>query len=187
MSSEDQLRMTGKDNESSGSGQRQIAFIDLEASGLGPQSWPIEIGWGFLGWSPRAMLIKPADNWKMAAWEKSAEELHHISIDELLRGGKPPLEAALILNAALGGSDVYSDAPDYDGFWLYRLYEAAGVKANFKLLDIASLLEPLNVDPPSLVKRAEAIEPHTHRADQDVRHMMVLYQLAVSDAKNAAS
>ena len=165
---------------------RQIAFIDLEASGLGPQSWPIEIGWGFVGWGPRAMLVKPADAWSMKAWEKSAEELHQISIDQLLREGKPPLEAALVLNAALGGAEVYSDAPDHDGFWLYRLYEAAGVKANFKLLDITNLLAPLAISTPDdLVKRAQAIEPHTHRADQDVRHLMALYDLVLEEAGQA--
>ena len=81
---------------------RQIAFIDLEASGLGPQSWPIEIGWGFVGWQPRAMLVKPADAWSMKAWEKSAEELHQISIDQLLREGKPPLGSSVGLERGAG-------------------------------------------------------------------------------------
>jgi hypothetical protein len=174
---------TPHDKQTAQASGRQIAFIDLEASGLGPKSWPIEIGWGFVGWPVRSMLIKPSENWSLEAWEKSAEDLHGISPDILIREGTPPLEAALVLNAAFNNADVYSDAPDYDGFWLYRLYEAAGVRANFKLLDLSSLLEPLATSSPAeLVAKAQAKEPHTHRAGQDVRHMQVLYQLACEEA-----
>lgn len=162
---------------------RQICFLDLEASGLGPKSWPIEVGWAFVGWSARSMLIKPTDDWPLTAWEKTAEDLHKISVDELLTNGLPPLEVALVLNAALGEADVYSDAPDYDGFWLYRLYEAAGVRANFKLNDLNDLMSPLvKSSPKDLVRRASEREPHTHRAAQDVRHMQVLYELALEEA-----
>lgn len=165
---------------------KQIAFLDLEASGLGAKSWPIEVGWAFVGWSARSLLIKPSDDWPLVAWEKSAEEIHHISMDMLLRDGLPPLEVALVLNAALADADVYSDAPDYDGFWLYRLFEAAGVRANFKLFDLNDLLSPLVTSSPrELVAQATEREPHTHRAAQDVRHMQVLYELALAEAENS--
>jgi len=162
---------------------RQIAFIDLEASGLGSKSWPIEIGWAFSDWPVRSMLIKPADTWSLTAWEKSAEELHRITPDKLIREGTPVLEAALVLNAAFASAHVYSDAPDYDGYWLYRLYEAAGVRANFKLFDFAELIKPLAKSTPiELVGRAQELEPHTHRAAQDVRHLQTIYRLALEEA-----
>ena len=122
---------------------RQIAFIDLEASGLGPKSWPIEVGWCVQDWPVRSVLIKPDPSWSLEAWEKSAEELHQISPEVLIKDGTPPLEVALILNAAFANADVYSDAPSFDGFWLYRLYEAAGVRANFKLHNLAELISGL--------------------------------------------
>lgn len=162
---------------------RQIAFIDLEASGLGSKSWPIEIGWAFADWPVRSMLIKPADSWSLSAWEKSAEELHGIPPDKLIREGTPVLEAALVLNAAFANAEVYSDAPDYDGYWLYRLYEAAGVRANFRLNDFAELIRPLaSSTPKELVGRAHKLEPHTHRAAQDVRHLQTIYRLAMEEA-----
>ncbi len=162
---------------------KQIAFIDLEASGLGPKSWPIEVGWGFHGWPPRSLLIKPAEAWSLEAWEKSAEELHQISPDKLIREGTPPLEVALVLNAAFANAEVFSDAPSFDGFWLYRLYEAAGVRANFKLHNLASLISSLtDVTPEELTEKASQKAPHTHRAEQDVRHMQALYQLALDEA-----
>ncbi|MGV6801031.1 MAG: hypothetical protein ACWA5L_03830 [bacterium] len=163
---------------------QQIAFIDLEASGLGPKSWPIEIGWGFVDWPVRSVLIKPAPTWTLDAWEKAAERLHRISMPTLLQEGQPILETAMMLNAALGNAIVYSDAPNYDGFWLYRLYEAAGITANFTLNDFAQLIESLTDHPPAqLVSEAAKSCPHTHRAGQDVQHMIEIYRLAQQYSK----
>ncbi|MGV6819462.1 MAG: hypothetical protein ACWA5T_03070 [Parvularcula sp.] len=158
-----------------------IAFIDVEASGLGPNSWPIEVGWGFVGTDPRAVLIKPADSWSMVAWEKSAEALHRISPIQLVTEGKKPIEAALGLNAALAGAQVYSDAPDYDSFWLFRLYDAAGIKPNFRLFDLGDLLRPIwEGEPAELVDLASAEAPHIHRAAADVRHLQKMYEIALN-------
>ncbi|MCI5043722.1 MAG: hypothetical protein MRY72_03405 [Aquisalinus sp.] len=163
---------------------RQIAFIDLEASGLGPKSWPIEVGWGFHGWPARSMLVKPHASWSLEAWEKTAEELHRISPDTLVRQGTAPLEVALVLNAAFANADVYSDAPSFDGFWLYRLYEAAGVRANFRLHNIASLISTVtDATPEDLFAKANEQEPHTHRAEQDVRQLQLVYELALQERR----
>lgn len=157
-----------------------IAFVDVEASGLGPHSWPIEVGWGFTGSDPRAILIKPADNWSMNAWEKPAEKLHGISPIQLVTEGKKPIEAALVLNAALGGATVYSDAPDYDSFWLFRLYDAAGIKPNYRLHDLGDLLRPIwTREPKELVDLAMTTAPHIHRAAADVRHLQQMYSIAL--------
>lgn len=160
-----------------------IAFVDVEASGLGPYSWPIEVGWAFHGEAPRSVLIRPAEGWPMQAWEKSAESLHRISPDRLLAEGRDALDVALGLNAALGQATVYSDAPDYDSFWLFRLYTAAGVQPNYKLADLGDLLTPLwKGEPLDLVRRASETAPHTHRAAGDVRHLQVMYEIALGAA-----
>ena len=157
-----------------------VAFVDVEASGLGPYSWPIEVGWGFHGQPARSVLIKPAEAWSMRAWEKSAESLHRIPPDRLLTEGRDPLDVALGLNAALGQATVYSDAPDYDSFWLFRLYDAAGVRPNYRLADLGDLLRPVwKGDPDDLVRQASATAPHTHRAADDVRHLQVMYEIAL--------
>lgn len=166
--------------EASDYGSDTIAFIDVEASGLGPHSWPIEVGWIFATGSPRSMLIQPADNWSMTAWEKSAEKLHRISPTQIVTEGKPPLDTALVLNAALAGVTVYSDAPDYDSFWLFRLYDAAGIKPNYRLNDIGDLLRPIwKGEPKDLVTKATRTAPHTHRAGDDVLHLQKMYHLAL--------
>jgi hypothetical protein len=159
-----------------------VAFIDVEASGLGPYSWPIEVGWGFHGREPRAVLVRPADSWSMQAWEKGAEAMHRIDPGRLLAQGRTPHEVALGLNAALGQATVYSDAPDYDSFWLFRLYDAAGLKPNYKLHDLGHLLKPLwPHEPKALVQRATRVAPHTHRATNDVRHLQTMYEIALRE------
>lgn len=165
-----------------------IAFVDVEASGLGPQSWPIEVGWGFAGGEPRSMLIRPADNWSMTAWEKAAESLHKISPTRLLGEGHSPIETALVLNAALADATVYSDAPDYDSFWLFRLYDAAGVKPNYRLHDLADLLIPVwTGKPEDLVAAASRTAPHIHRAADDVRHLQEMYRIALESTDATAA
>lgn len=164
-----------------------VAFVDVEASGLGPSSWPIEVGWVFATGDARSVLIKPSDIWSMTAWEKSAEALHGISPPTLVTRGRSALDVALILNAALGGATVYSDAPDYDSFWLFRLYDAAGVKPNYKLHDLGDLLRPLwTRTPKELVNLASEEAPHTHRADADVLHLQAMYRLAREHAAEMA-
>lgn len=156
-----------------------IAFIDVEASGLGPNSWPIEVGWTFDTGEPRSMLIKPCDKWSMTAWEKSAEKLHGISPTVLVTDGREPIEAALVLNAALGNAEVYSDAPDYDSYWLFRLYDAAGVRPNYRLHDLGDLLRPIwPGEPADLVAEASKEAPHIHRAADDARHLQEMYRIA---------
>ena len=68
------------------------AFLDIEASGLGEHSFPIEIGWAIPFDKERGFLIRPAPDWTY--WSAIAEEVfHRISRDELLREGIPADEA----------------------------------------------------------------------------------------------
>lgn len=162
---------------------RAAAFIDVEASGLGPHSWPIEVGWVFATGEPRSMLVRPAAHWSMNAWEKSAEVLHRITPQRLITEGHSAIDTALVLNAALGGMAVYSDAPDYDSFWLFRLYDAAGIKPNYQLADLGDLLKPLwQGEPKDLVAMAQETSPHTHRAADDVVHLQTMYRIALEAA-----
>jgi len=57
-------------------GAGRIGFLDVEASGLGPDSFPIEIGWAILGGPAGSVLIKPAPDWSQDAWDETAEDLH---------------------------------------------------------------------------------------------------------------
>ena len=80
----------------------QIAFIDFEASGLGPFSWPIEVGWSFDDGVTDSVLISPAPDWPMTAWDPKAERLHGITPRMLADLGLDPAETCERLDAALG-------------------------------------------------------------------------------------
>ncbi|NNU15020.1 hypothetical protein HK107_01610 [Parvularcula sp. ZS-1/3] len=79
------------------------------------------------------MLLKPAGSWSLEAWDKGCEAKHKLGLEMLLKEGKAPLDACLVLNAALGQSDVFAGAPETDALWLFKLYRAAQVEPNFRL------------------------------------------------------
>jgi len=160
----------------------KIAFLDLEASGLGAASWPIEVGWCFEGGEPETMLIRPAEDWPLDAWDESAEALHGLAFDALKASGSSVGEVCERLNLALDGAAVYSDAPDWDGFWLYRLFAAARIRRRFSLSDFGDLFSGLAPEAVSAaVEKAKINAPHRHRAREDVLHMKTIFDLATAN------
>src|SRR4051794_12197544 len=89
----------------------RIAFIDLEASGLGSASFPTEIGWAFVredgSIGSGACLIRPVAKWTIYgnAWSAAAERLTGISREMLDRDGLPPREAVARFFAAVEARD----------------------------------------------------------------------------------
>ena len=52
---------------------RPILFVDLEASALDPDSYPVEVGWspGLDGVAWQSVLILPTDNWRLTgSWRR---------------------------------------------------------------------------------------------------------------------
>ena len=62
-------------------GERNMLFVDFEASGLSGGSWPIELG---LAWIERgkarsaSRLIRPHPSWPEAVWSAESAEMHRI-------------------------------------------------------------------------------------------------------------
>lgn len=157
----------------------RTAFIDLEASGLSTTSWPIEVGWAFEHGPPRSFLIRPDASWPESAWSLDAERLHGVSRADLERDGVNPRDVAEALNAALAGASVWSDAPDWDGFWLFRLFQAAQIKQQFAVNDFGRLMRPLaGAREEAALRRAAQISPRRHRAGPDAKHLQTIYALA---------
>lgn len=158
---------------------RKIAFIDLEASGLGAKSWPVEVGWTFEEGEPVSILVRPDATWSDDSWDPQAEKLHGLERARLEREGREARDICLVLNEALADAEVYSDAPDWDGFWLYRLFSAGRVRQAFALHDYGRLMRPLVAGrDQSLFARAARLAPRRHRAADDARHLQTLYRLA---------
>jgi hypothetical protein len=137
-------------------------FLDFEASSLSKDSYPIEVGWAGEDGSTEAHLIRPAPGW--TDWDASAEAIHHIGPETLLREGEPHDEVARRMMAALGPHDVYVTAPSWDGAWLSKLLRAAGLPRHaLRLHDadeahVGAALEILGGDPADPWARAEALD-----------------------------
>ncbi|MBW8191796.1 hypothetical protein K0504_12185 [Neiella marina] len=115
-----------------------VDVIDIEASGFGRGSYPIEIGVCRNDGQCRCFLIKPMPDW--THWTEDAEQTHGISRQLLAEKGRPVADVTRELNDFLQGRTLYSDAWGQDQSWLMRLYDAADCWPSFKLETIRSLM-----------------------------------------------
>lgn len=113
-------------------------IIDVEASGFGRDSYPIEIGLVLPDGTPHCFLISPERRW--TAWDPQAEAVHGISRDTLLGCGRPAEDVAWRLNALLRGKTVYSDAWSFDLSWIGKLYDAVHMEQGFRISALRDLL-----------------------------------------------
>lgn len=154
-------------------------MADIEASGLGPQSFPIEIAWSTKTGEIRSRLIRPEPDWHW--WEPAAEQLHHISRHMLEMESLPPTVIAEEMNRELSGEILYFDGGDYDRRWLSLLFRAAGMRPGFKLGDFDQLLVLAGRKTAANGVVAEALARRDlgnlplHRAGNDVKLMQLTY------------
>ncbi|MSQ66623.1 MAG: hypothetical protein EXR83_00310 [Gammaproteobacteria bacterium] len=113
-------------------------ILDIEASGFGRGSYPIEIGVALDSGRSECFLIKRELDW--THWDPAAASLHGISPGLLLTSGRPPREVAQRLNQLLTGLTVYSDAWGTDSSWLALLFERAELPQHFRLDALVGLL-----------------------------------------------
>lgn len=104
-------------------GEPYPIFIDLEASSLADDSFPIEIAWSTPDAEIHRFLIAPDPSW--TDWSPEAEELHGVSRERIERNGWPVDYVCAQFLDSIGDTPLYSDAPDFDNRWLNRLFEAA--------------------------------------------------------------
>lgn len=141
---------------------KDIIVIDCEASGLKEKSYPIEVGVA-LHDDSFGFLIKPEKDWTY--WCKSAEKIHNIKREELFDEGISCFEAAQILNSQLRDLTLFSDATDYETFWLNRLFKAAKCDRLFDIDSIYSL--PFNDEIYAAEKKRLSSFIIMHRAEND--------------------
>ena len=114
------------------------AILDVEASGFGRGSYPIEIGFIEPQGSTFCALIHPAAEWQH--WDASAEALHGISRATLMAHGRAAEWVAAELNTRLRGMTVYCDGWGHDYPWLARLFDSVDMQPSFHLDDLRCLL-----------------------------------------------
>jgi hypothetical protein len=158
-------------------------IIDIEASGFGAGSYPIEVGTVLTDGSAYCSLICPQPDWRH--WEHSAEGVHGITRETLHQHGKPAAAVAEALNNRLRGHTVYTDAWYHDYQWLARLFDAADAQPAFKLEDLRGLLdEGAQARWHATRERVmQELKLHRHRASNDAK---VLQQTLVQVLGNSS-
>ena len=164
-------------------------FIDVEASSFSGNSYPIEIAWN----NPDAVienhLINPYCIKEWIDWDPASQAVHGLNRNYLSNHGEDPFIVAKRMNDFLSGVDVYSDAAEYDVFWIDQLFKATGLERKFPVRDFFSLL-------PDEVTNGYYMSSHSilsdyqikarkrsgvaaHRASHDVKYLIELYMIAV--------
>lgn len=151
------------------------AIIDLEASGFGKGSYPIEVAYALADKQVTSYLIRPQPDWQH--WCVEAQEIHGISKEQLMTEGQDVVEVALALNQQLEGLTLYSDAWGFDSPWLAKLFDAASIPQNFYLESLNRLLTPEQMERFHIIKKTlwQELNVSRHRAANDAKVLQESY------------
>ena len=150
--------------------------LDVEASGFGRNSYPIEVGFVLPTGHTYCTLIRPEPDW--THWDEQAAHTHHISRELILQRGLPALDVAHKLNAELRGQTVYSDGWANDYSWLGALFDVASIAPAFKLENLRRLLTEEEANQWHIIKAQISAErgAQRHRASSDARLLQLTFQ-----------
>jgi hypothetical protein len=156
-------------------------IIDVEASGFGRGSYPIEVGVALGDGETRCLIIRREPEW--VHWDVEAEALHGISREVLDHYGNSPLEVASKLNEWLYGEVVYSDAWGNDSSWLALLFDVAGLPQYFKVESLRVLLadEQLPLWHQTKNSIESKVDGRRHRASHDALVLQQTFDLTANN------
>lgn len=156
-----------------------ISIIDIEASGLHFDSYPIEIAILKQG-GVRSWLIKPEPKWTY--WCMTAESMHGITREKLAEEGMSVGQVVLELNEFMQGFEgaLYSDADRWDADWVDTLFFAVKQSRQFHIASIYDLLDGEAVSRFDACKAELALSGRFthHRAASDVKMISEAFGLA---------
>jgi|TARA_Y100000296_G_scaffold28443_1_gene33107 hypothetical protein len=155
-------------------------IIDVEASGFGRGSFPIEIGFALEDRKVQSYLIRPSDNW--THWSDEAEAIHGISRQQLEEDGLGVRDVALLLNEHLFNKTLYSDAWSFDSSWIGRLFEEAELVQRFRIETINKLLTMEEMERWADTKSTlwNELDVDRHRAANDVKVLQETFKRVIS-------
>lgn len=150
--------------------------LDFEASGFGPNSYPIEVGYSLSNGERFCTLIKPIPKWQH--WDSNAEQLHGISRELLMDVGLEVSEVCSILNQRLEGKVLYSDAWVVDKTWCDRLYDAAAMYPAFQMSAIEHIQSECQHFMWDKVRKKLLLETQQqrHRASADAQFIQEVFR-----------
>ena len=142
-------------------------IIDVEASGFGSYSYPLEVGVVMPDGKRFCRLIQPAEQW--THWSEEAEALHGISRQMLKEKGLPVSQVCDELNRLLSDQTIFTDGWVVDFPWLIKLFEAGSRSMAFSVSPLEMVLSEYQMENWSAVReQILAQRPITrHRASSD--------------------
>lgn len=150
-------------------------IIDIEASGFGPDGYPIEIGLAMEADQRFCSLLHPVKGWTF--WDKQAEKLHQVPHQVLMAYGRPIREVAKDLNRLVAGRTVYSDGWVVDQPWLSKLFHAAHVSQEFRISALELILTEgqMAIWHETKDRLTREMHFHRHRASDDAQLIQETY------------
>ncbi len=150
-------------------------IIDVEASGFGSKSYPIEIGVALNDGQKFCSLISPEPDWTY--WDNKAEKIHNLSRDILNVYGKPVHEVVDQLNATLAGMTLFSDGWVVDKPWLTTLFHAAGRPMKFSVSPLEMILteKQMSIWHETKDQITKQVNLTRHRASNDALIIQMTY------------
>lgn len=164
----------------------KLGFIDIEASGLGDNSFPLEIGWTKDGIDIHEFFIKPHVSWDIEEWDPNAENLHGISKDFILENGINSIDIALIMNEHLSGYTLLSDSHLNDIKWINKLFVSNEIKREFKIVSIDLFLNKLGLTDDQVHQaffEARKLSPPNNSVYADVKFMFEAVTIGMNSVK----
>ncbi|PCK09485.1 MAG: hypothetical protein COA42_03645 [Alteromonadaceae bacterium] len=151
------------------------AIIDIEASGFGPNSYPIEVGLVLENGTRYCRLIAPDPEW--TEWSEDAEKIHHISRKDIQEYGVSLTDVAEELNILLENKTVYSDGWVVDEPWMIKLFDKAKVRRRFFMNDILTIMREEVLDTWHTVKNQviNELQLTLHHAPHDALIIQTTY------------
>jgi hypothetical protein len=160
--------------------------MDIEASGFGAGSYPVEVGVVLPDGSAYCTLVRPDPAW--THWDGRAERLHGITRALLERHGRAAREVADELNRRLEGLRVYSDNWAHDYAWLARLFDAADRSPHFELHHLNELMteDAMARFDQARDRVSRSLHLRRHRASSDARVLQLSVVRAIDGDLAAA-
>lgn len=154
----------------------RFSFFDVEASGLRPGSFPVDVAWSKYG-EVRSILVKPHASWNTELWDMRAQAIHGYPLPLLSKLGKDVHRVARILNDDLNGITVFSDNPDYDKVWTDMIFAAANMTRAFAIESVGKLIGSFGVSPDQAYfafEQARETHPSSGKASAGVSHLIAV-------------
>lgn len=145
-------------------------IMDIEASGFGANSYPIEVGVVLGNGIRYCRLIRPEASW--THWDLGAQKLHGISREVLQQHGQPISQICAELNQLLAGKTAFSDGWVVDKPWLLKMFFEANSEMQFTLSPLEMILAEaqMNIwhDTKDTIRAVTNITRHRASADAEL-------------------